>query len=401
MLFSTVMIGNVCNYIFQFALGRYLTTEEFGMMNSLVSLFVIASVPGGAIQLTVTKRLSHCRALKQDGEFHEFFNFILKYTLIISIVFFIVGFIIRNFVLNYLSISDKGSYYIILFSISLTLILPIFLGVLQGSQNFIQFGLFNAGQALIKLMVAIIAIILGLRVRWIMSSFLFSVLIVLAILVLKNRHLIKINNNESKQSLVDRNDLKFITVSFIATICITILTNIDMIFVKHYFNGHESGIYATSSMFGKMILYFPGALVLAMFPMVSESNSLNDGNNNSIFNKSLIYTLVLCGIGAFILYMQPSLFIKILFGQKYLEATTLIKFVGIAMLPLALLNITINYCLATNRRKFVYGLIVGCIVEILLINVFHSNMMQVLQIIFVTGLLIFIYSLICCYKVKT
>lgn len=48
-----------------------------------------------------------------------------------------------------------------------------------------------------------------------------------------------------------QNVIKYIIPSFLAVLCFTVMTNIDMILVKHYFSGYEAGIYATSAMFGK------------------------------------------------------------------------------------------------------------------------------------------------------
>ena len=46
----------------------------------------------------------------------------------------------------------------------------------------------------------------------------------------------------------------------------TFFTNIDLITVKHFFPAYKTGIYSVADILGKIILYFPSAIVLVMFP---------------------------------------------------------------------------------------------------------------------------------------
>ena len=73
----------------------------------------------------------------------------------------------------------------------------------------------------------------------------------------------------------------------------TLFTNIDLIIVKHFFTNHEVGIYSVADILGKIILYFPSAIVLVMFPEVSHAHATNNKTKN-ILLKSITITFVLC-----------------------------------------------------------------------------------------------------------
>jgi len=393
------MTGNICNYLFQLFTGRYLSTVDFGILNSLFSLFVITSVPGNAILLTTAKSISDLKALKNKSKIEKVVTQILFYTICLSCIFFALGFVFRGVILKFLSITDSYAYLIILVSMVLTLPLMVFMGILQGRQKFLKLGIFNAGQAIIKLLLVVIAIVLGLSFRSVMTSTAISIIIILVTIFHFSKKELNISKSFSVLTIDDEvlKMLKYVVPSFIAMLCFTIMTNIDMILVKHYFSGHEAGVYATSAMFGKIILYFPGAIVMAMFPMVSESNALKT-DTKRLLGKCLLYTSLFCFFSALVLCINPELIVKTLFGVKYIQSAALIRFVGLVMIPLALLNININYLLAINKFSFIYGLIGGCILEIVLVVFFHNSMLQVLTILFLTGITVLIYTLTITFK---
>lgn len=138
---------------------------------------------------------------------------------------------------------------------------------------------------------------------------------------------------------------------------------------------------------------------MAMFPIVSESKILKT-DTSKILKKSLLYTMLFCIFSALILCVNPEFIVRILFGDKYLQSAGLIRYVGLVMIPLALLNINMNYLLAINRFSFIYGLVGGCILEIVLVALFHNTMHEVLAILFLTGLVVFTYTLIIAFSKK-
>ena len=50
-------VGGI-NYLFQIVIGRTLTIEEYGTVNSLLSLTSIISVPGTILAMIISKQIS-------------------------------------------------------------------------------------------------------------------------------------------------------------------------------------------------------------------------------------------------------------------------------------------------------------------------------------------------------
>ena len=100
-----------------------------------------------------------------------------------------------------------------------------------------------------------------------------------------------------------------------------------------------------------------------------------------ILDKGLLYTGLISATTAFMFFLFPELSISILFGNKYLPAVPLLRLFSLAMVPLALINIIMNFNLARERMGFIYSFIGFSILEVILIGMFHSSLNQVLLIL--------------------
>ena len=169
-----------------------------------------------------------------------------------------------------------------------------------------------------------------------------------------------------------------------------------MVLVKHLFSDHEAGIYASASIIGKAVMYLPAAIVLAMFPMVAESNTLRQDSSHFII-KTIIITLFLSGSGAAVLFFFPEFVINTFFGAKYFEAGKIVQYFGISMLPMALLMIMMHYFIARGKVLFQYILFIGAFLEIVLILSFHDSLITVLYTLIGIGSFLLVVGSIILY----
>jgi len=100
---------------------------------------------------------------------------------------------------------------------------------------------------------------------------------------------------------------------FLANVCFAILTQVDLILVRHYFPPTEVGIYASAAVLGRAIMYMPASLILALFPMVAEAHTRNQKSYHLLV-KASAYTVVLAGSGTLLYILFPRFIMGLLFG---------------------------------------------------------------------------------------
>jgi len=104
-------------------------------------------------------------------------------------------------------------------------------------------------------------------------------------------------------------------------------------------------------------------------------------------------TILVTGGAVMLFWIMPDFLLGFLFGQRYMAAAPLLGIFGLAMFPLAMLGLLINFNLARHQVKFIYPLLAGAIIQIVLIYFYHRTLNQVLWIIVGMGALLFITNL--------
>jgi O-antigen/teichoic acid export membrane protein len=177
----------------------------------------------------------------------------------------------------------------------------------------------------------------------------------------------------------------------LANLAFAFMTQFDLVLVKHLFSSDMVGTYAVAAVFGRAIMYLPAGLILALFPLVAENHALNKDQTNVLW-KALAYTLVFSGSGTLLYWLFPGFILGLLFPGKYLDAAPLLALYGVAMLPMALLLITMNFHIARGHGRVWLVIALGVGVEISAILLWHSNLTHILGALFAGGIISVILS---------
>src|SRR3990172_2224128 len=248
-LFAFSMVGNLANYFFQFFMSRHLTPSDYGTLNALLSLMVVISIPGGAITMVVANYVSRYKAREEYGKITSFVSGSLKQVTVFGIVLFLMFALLSKAISDFLRIPSIGLVLIVSLMVATSLCLTVNFGVLQGLQKFNAFG--------------ITGILAGV----------FANLIIIIMTFFLLRYLFEYGQEAQGENKTKEVVYYGFPVA-ISLFCYTVLTNLDVVLVKHYFDGHTAGQYAAASILAKIILYLPGAIVLALFPKISEMHVL-------------------------------------------------------------------------------------------------------------------------------
>jgi O-antigen/teichoic acid export membrane protein len=390
-LFGFSMVGNLANYFFQFFMSRHLSPSDYGTLNALLSLLVVVSIPGAAITMVVANYVSRYKAMEEYGKISSFFSGSLKRVTFLGLVLFLVFALFSKVISDFLRIPSIGLVLIVSLIFMTSLCLTVNLGMLQGLQKFSAFGITGSLSGILRLAFGILLIYVGLSVAGALWAGAMANLIIIVMTFFLLRYLFEYGQDHP----VENRSQEVLYYGFpvaISLFCYTALTNLDVVLVKHYFDGPIAGQYAAASILAKIILYLPGAIVMALFPKISEMHVL-DRDSKGLLMKALGLTAILSGftVGLYLLY--PPV-VVLLFGQKFNEAIPLIGLFGLAMFPFALISIMINFYLAKRDTGFIYLLAGGTILQIVLITFFHRSLQQILVIMLSNGTGLLLLSLL-------
>ena len=376
------LMAGLINYGFQLTMAIMLTPAQYGTLYSLLSLLVILSIFSSAINTSITKFASTFKAQGKLDRVSYLWRFYLKRTFIIGLAAFLVLSLLSPLISGFLNI-DNNWYLIVLFlSLILVFMLPVNYGILRGTQRFIPLGSSNTLIAFLKLSVGALLVYLGWGVYGGLFAFIIAQVAVFAITLFFLRDLTRVGN----EKVEIRGFHSYAALSMLAIAAFTLLTNIDVILVKHYLGPEVTGNYSAISTLGKVAFIAPGGIAIAMFPKTSELFEANSAHR-PVLLKAILLTVLLAGGVVVIYWLFPQFITNFLFGGKYsLVSPYLFKYGG-AMLLFAISFLLMNYFLSLNQTKVAYSLVVAMLAQLGLIIAFHSTIAEVVNIMLISGFL--------------
>lgn len=383
-----VGLFNLFNFLYHLFMVRLLHPIDYGQLNSLMALFMVISVPASTVQTTVTKFVSSFQVQDRYDQMKKLlYHFMI---LMSSAAFFIFSLAAlgSSFIASFLQISSYGLIIILGAMLFFAMVIPIPWGGLQGLQKFgsLTFNLIINGG--LKFALGILLVFLGLGVLGAMSAIAISyiVTIFLSFLMLgvylsnKKGTLHRKQKPEEPEPVVIAGVYKYFLPVGGTLLCFMILTNVDLILVKHFFTPIIAGYYSIAQIVGKFILFLPIPVVFVMFPKLSSLEG-QEKKARSILSQSLITVLLFCIAPVLLGFFFPSLIIKILSGKIYPECIPLVRLFCVNMTFYSLVLVLLYYHLSKHWTGFLYSLLFMSLIQTGLIVLLHKTLVQVLIIV--------------------
>jgi O-antigen/teichoic acid export membrane protein len=381
LLFLATLVSNLLSFLFQVTMGRMLTPADYGTMNALLSTFMIAAIPFTTISMVLTREVSFHRAEGQLASVRRLFYWTYKRVGTVGLPALAVFLLLSPAVRQFLRIDTTTPVILLGVVIFLAVSFPVNLAFLGGLQNFVPMAIASGSLGPLKYALCVLFVVLGLGLNGVFIGHIFCYLGLFLISYSPLRTVL------SRVDGVATEPRRLFTAAYpelLANLAFAFMTQFDLVLVKHLFSSDMVATYAVAAVFGRAIMYLPAGLILALFPLVAENHALNR-NQAPVLRKALSYTLLLSGCGTLLYWLFPEAILGLLFGGKYVEAAPLLALYGVAMLPMALLLITMNFHIARGHRSVWLLITLGVGVEILAILAWHENLAQILKAVFAGG----------------
>jgi O-antigen/teichoic acid export membrane protein len=365
------------SYLFNLLMGRLLIPSDYGTLISLVSLSIIISIPSSVLLTITTKFTASFYAKNEYKKISRLLQILTRYTFIASLLIVIIFVSFSEYFASFFNIDNP--YLIILTGllIGVSLLTSINQGAYRGLLFFSKLTIWGISIMVLKLLLgwllvgqylvsgALLAVVLSNVLCW---AFSFIPL-----------------EKYFKEKTIERYGLttkiiSFSVPTFLFTTSTTLFLYADLLIVKHFFSSENAGLFAAASLVGKAIFYAVSPVAIVLFPLISQSHA----SGNSIKKELALSMLLTAGFGTFALLIyifQPSLVLSIFFpGQEYINAQNLIVLYGAYMLLYSLVYLLVQLFLALEDTIVSYVCLIGALLQIVLISLFHDNLQQVITI---------------------
>ncbi|MFC1521134.1 glycosyltransferase [Elusimicrobiota bacterium] len=380
-VFAFSMVGNIAAYFYQFTMSRNLSSSDYGALNSILSITMIAGSFTATIQTVVAKYSAEFKALKQMERFASFAKKSYIQAFFLAIAWSAVLLAAKPFVAKFLHVEQSFPFYVAIGIVAVSFLLPVSMGLLQGAHKFFFFGVLSGGGGLLRFLLGFgLVVLVGLGLNGAMFA---NLTALLGVLVVASWPWIRSSMDAKiyeKEKGFFSEALVYSLPILIGHVCFAFFIGLDMILVKHYFSSHLSGQYAAAAVLARSIIFVNGCIVAVLLPIASGVNA-SSGSAAGVLRKGLVLSGIISTIGAMAFAIAPRLFMRVLLGSGYPEGASILGLFSFAMLPYALLQIIMNFNYAVKRVSFVWTFLAGVILEAVLIILFHDTLASVLYIV--------------------
>jgi O-antigen/teichoic acid export membrane protein len=393
-----VGLFSLFNLLYHFFMVRYLPPIQYGHLNALMALFMVISVPASTVQTTVTKFVSSFQVMNRYDRVRKLLRHLLLLMSIVGVGIFLLILLGSSRLSSFFQFDSQALIILLGMILLFAMVIPVPWGGLQGLQKFGSLTLNLIVNGALKFALGIIFVLVGFGVLGAMGAILLSYVITTFLsLVMVQMILPKGGSVGEKKENPEVTDPSYVSEVYqfffpvgMTLLCFMVLTNIDLILIKHFFTPIEAGYYSIAQMTGKIILFLPVPVIMVMFPKLTALQGQGRTQEGlSILKQSLMIALIFCGSAVFVGLLFPSVIIRVLSGKSYLECIPLVRLFCINMSLFSFIFILLYYHLSTQRRGFLYPLLFSTIGQTGFILLFHKTLTQVLLVMGIVALCLF------------
>lgn len=345
------MLANILGVVFQSLAGHLLQdTQLFADLNAVMALFNVLVLPTTVSSCLIARYTAEMYVQREYGKMKSFLAGMVKVLGLLALLFCGIMAAAHDAIGRWLHIEDRLVVTLAVVLAVVTLFSAIFTGGLQGSKAFILYGIFGLIGPVFKVIAIIGSLLFPRKLAGVLAVWLLGTLVsyLVGIFLLK-----RVLGRYPREKLsLDKKELRlYILKLLVANAGIILLSNIDILLVKHSFN-QEAGLYSGARMLGYSITYLTNTFVVVLFPMVAGSAGA-EKENRKLLKKVLLYDILLSIAAVAFLMLFSDICIRILLGNDYLSCRQYLIPITAYVMPIGIMNLLANYGMAKNSTVFI------------------------------------------------
>jgi O-antigen/teichoic acid export membrane protein len=344
---------------------------------ALFKIFFIVTVPLMAFQFVVTKEVAAYSVLGEFGKRRYLVGRTLLFSMIFACALVACGMAASGFVMRFFGMASPLPVVLLSLAIFFYFPIPVLYGAVQGLKKFVTFGFMQMSWGFFRFVFgAVIVIVLAGGISEFMAGIVAATAVTALVSYFPSRPIFA-----HAPTAMDRREMLhafgLVAPVILTLFCVTVMKNADVVLAKGYFEAGSADAYTCAATVGSGF-FILSAIFMVMFPMVSEEKT-RGGNPIMFLYKSCGFVMVLSTIGLAVAAVYPELPMYVFtLGKNVPGAPPLIRLIGYAVIPVALVNIMSNYFLAKHQWRFIPILFAGMLLQLLAIVLVHDTPVQML-----------------------
>lgn len=375
MVSSASVIAAAVGYVFNpLIVGRALGPEGIAVLGAFLSLNFALSFAQTPVGFVLTRYAAQYNANQKPGMVATLITRSFKKLSTYALILFIPLAVLSPWLADYLNLKSVTPVLAAVLLAYVGLLLTMVRAPLQGLLRFSRFSLVLLADPISRLLFGASLLWVGRGLSGAMAAYVSGYLAAMALALWVLRDILW----HSPKEPVDHLEILASAVPVgMYSLYLAFALSVDGLLVKHYFPDTRAGFYMAASTLSKMVFIVIHPVATVSFSLMCDAVARNE-HVLKLFVKNLALTSFICIFFVAASFLFPTLIVNFTYGSEFAQTIPLLPFACLALIPfLFTLNFS-NYCLARKTRTFVYGLMVGALLQFLMIVFYHQTLMQVL-----------------------
>ena len=372
-LLACAQASNVANLLFQAAMMRMLDGVQYGTLIAMLGVFTVITMPLAAVPWAV----AHFTAgFLREGRVQEARGLVAAVTRDVAwagVAMLALAAVASGPLLHYLKLDGRGPLLLTIVAVAASVGGSAFMGALQGAQGFAWLAGVGFVGSFARLVLAVLFVTLGGAATGALLGHAASMGIVALAGIVAVRYTL---GGVRERPIRPTGFYRYCVHYALAYVGYAILMNADVVAAKHYFPAEQAGTYAVAAMVGRIILFLPQPIVMAMFPKVVSGGEVTRASWRTL-GKAIVLASIVLGGTALLCSVFAETVLRVLSGHSSPELVALARLLVWGLCPLSLTFFIMNFELAQRRTTVVLPLLACAIGYLFCLARWHATMQQV------------------------
>jgi O-antigen/teichoic acid export membrane protein len=334
LLLSSGLVAAV-NLLYNILIARMLGPSSFGHASALYTLLMLMAAITFSFQIITSKFIARNSEILIQAQIYAS---MLRRAWQVGLGIAIVLAAGSAYLKSYFNLPEQRDLVLLAIATGVYIPLGVCRGRMQGGCNFRDLAVNVVVEVAVKFGAALLFLHFGMGVTGVMMAVLLSIVAAYLAGAPPMQYRAASRLTLARMKIAPFGEGMQVVLYFIGQV---ILSNLDILLVKHFFPPAEAGIYAAVALVGRVVFMLSWSVVSSMFPVSA-------GHTQRRVGHSLLYTTVLLvatvnGVFIAAMALAPNGLWTILLGKPFLLVTTTVSFSALLTQYAAMTGI---YCIA-------------------------------------------------------
>ena len=358
-------IANVLAYGYQVIMARLLRPDDYAILTALFGILILESLSAQVIQSGTARIAAQYRARGEDTALHVFVRRWGRRIVIGAGLPSLAIVVASPPIAQALSLPVAS---VALLGVALFLSAPLTFtgGLLQGLAYFGWFGWYFIAQALVRLIVGVALVVAGFGVAGAFIGAVFALGVGLLLSLVPLAPLFRAARGAVHTIELGRAESRFFLLASVIMLAYAGLTNIDAVASRALLPAADAGAYAGTVTMAKVVLFGPIAIGFILLERTARNHARGEDTDRGLF-LALGFVLATSGLVTLAYVVAPAPLTRLVVGDQYPLAASLIGPYAVAALLNALLSLWIAHFIGRGEMRFGLLLAVAVVGELVAI----------------------------------